>query len=650
MCGICGFVFEDASRPAPPGAIERMNGALAHRGPDDAGAFSEAGIALGHRRLAIIDLSPAGHQPMANEDGSLQIVFNGEIYNYRDLRPGLEAAGHAFRSHSDTEVILHLYEQRGAACLGELRGMFAFAIWDRRRRRLFAARDRVGKKPFVYAHGPGGDLAFSSELASLVESPGFAREVDETALHHYLTYQYIPAPRTIWRGARKLPQAHALVWEGGTVRTWRYWDLRYTPKLRLGSLAAYRERFLEVFREAVRLRLVSEVPLGAFLSGGVDSSAVVAMMSLEGAAPVRTFSIGFPEADYDEVRYARMVAERYGTEHQELIVRPRALDVLPRLVCRYGEPFGDSSAVPTWYVSELTRRSVTVALSGDGGDEAFGGYQRYLADRLIAGYLLLPRALREGLLRRAIEALPGPKRPRGFVGRLKRFVATADPERERQYVRYFCAFTNDGKDGLYTPEFASRMSGVDSVALVEELYRRADGASFLDRTLSVDMHSYLPDDILAKVDIAGMGNALETRAPFLDHRLLEFAAACPPGLKMRGTTGKYLLKKAMEPYLPRQVLRRRKMGFGMPVAEWFRGELGDMAGDLLLTPRALQRGYFRREELDRLLTEHRRLAADHGARLWVLLFLELWFREFVDGAAALDTGALEPKPTRTVQP
>jgi asparagine synthase (glutamine-hydrolysing) len=581
---------------------------------------------------------------MGNEDGSLQIVFNGEIYNYRDLRPGLESAGHVFRSHSDTEVILHLYEQRGEACLAELRGMFAFAIWDRRRRRLFAARDRVVKKPFVYAHASGGDFAFSSELASLVSAPGFGREIDETALHHYLTHQFIPTPRTIWRGAKKLPPAHFLVWEAGRVRIERWWDLHYVPKLRLGSLQAYRERFLEIFRESVRLRLVSDVPLGAFLSGGVDSSAVVAMMSLEGAAPVRTFSIGFPEADYDEVRFARLVAGRYGTEHTELVVEPKALEVLPKLVRHYGEPFGDPSAVPTWYVSELTRRSVTVALSGDGGDEAFGGYQRYLADRLIAGYLVLPRVLREGVLRRAIEALPGPKRPRGFIGRLKRFVATADPARERQYVRYFCAFTNEDKAGLYAPSFAARISGEDSVALVEELYRQADGESFLDRTLSVDMHSYLPDDILAKIDIAGMGNALETRAPFLDHRLLEFAAACPPSLKLHGLTGKYLLKKAMAPYLPRQVLRRRKMGFGMPVAEWFRGELGSMADDLLLSPRTLRRGYFRREAIQRLFEEHRSLRADHGSRLWVLLFLELWFREFVDGGSMASSGGSGLRP------
>jgi asparagine synthase (glutamine-hydrolysing) len=630
MCGICGFVFEDPARPAPADVLDRMTDRLAHRGPDDRGVFAEPGAGLGHRRLSILDLSPAGHQPMASEDGDRLIVFNGEIYNFGELRAGLEGRGHVFRSRSDTEVLLRLYEERGAACLAELRGMFAFAVWERRRRRLFLARDRVGKKPLVYA-ARGGDLAFASELSSLVEAPGFTRSVDRVALHHYLTYQFVPAPWTIWEGARKLPAAHTLVWEGGRTRVERYWDLHYVPKLRLGSPAAYAERFLAIFRDAVRERLVSDVPLGAFLSGGIDSSAVVAMMSLAGAAPVRTFSIGFSERDYDEVRYARLVAERYGTEHRELVVEPRALEVLPQLVRHYGEPFGDSSAVPTWYVSKLTREHVTVALSGDGGDEAFAGYQRYLADRLIAAYLLLPAALREGLLRRAIEALPGPRRPRGFVGRLKRFVATADRSRERQYVRYLCIFTNQAKEELYAPGFAASLGGVDAVGLVERLYREADGASFLDRTLSVDVHSYLPDDILVKVDIAGMGNSLETRAPFLDHRLLEFAAACPPELKLRRLTGKYLVKRALGPYLPREVIRRRKMGFGMPVAEWFRGELRQPAADLLLSARALQRGIFRREAVERLIAEHGRRDADHGYRLWVLLFLELWFREFVDG-------------------
>jgi len=620
-----------------------MTDTLVHRGPDDRGTFEEPGVGLGHRRLSIIDLSPAGRQPMANEDGSLLIVYNGEIYNFKELRRGLEERGHVFISHSDTEVILHLYEEKKEECLADLRGMFAFAIWDRRLRRLFLARDRAGQKPLVYAEHEGG-LLFASELKALLEVPGLSREVDDTSIHHYLTYQYVPSPRTIFRSIRKLPPAHYLFWEGGRIVISRYWDLHYVPKLRLGSLPAYRERFLEIFNEAVRLRLVSDVPLGAFLSGGVDSSAVVAAMSLQGAAPVRTFSIGFTERDYDEVRYARQVASRYGTEHHEMVVEPRALDILPKLVYAYNEPFADSSAVPTYHVSRMTRDHVTVALSGDGGDEALAGYRRYAVDRFLAWYLRLPSFLREGVIRNVVEKLPRTRRPRGFLGQLKRFVSSVDPVRERQYVRYLCFFSEEQKKDLYTPEFSAAMAGEDSVGLVEEIYRLADGRDFLDRTLFVDTRSYLPDDILVKVDIAGMANSLETRSPFLDHHLMEFAAACPSSLKLRGRQGKYLLKEAVKDLLPPDIVRRRKMGFGMPVAEWFRGgDLREIAGDVLLDRRALARGYFSREGVTRLLEEHLDLQQDHGYRLWSLLFLELWFRRFVDeeggaGAAAASAG------------
>jgi asparagine synthase (glutamine-hydrolysing) len=629
MCGICGLAYEDPSRKLPEGLIDRMTDTLEHRGPDDRGTFEEEGVGLGHRRLSIIDLSAAGRQPMANEDGSLLLVFNGEIYNFRELRRDLRARGHVFSSRTDTEVILHLYEEKGEACLAELRGMFAFALWDRRRRRLFAARDRAGQKPLVWAE-LDGTVLFASELKALLEEPSFPKEVDPSAVHHYLTYQYIPSPLTIFRRARKLPAAHYLTWDGGRVKTERYWSLHYVPKLRLGSLQAYSERFLEIFDEAVRLRLVSDVPLGAFLSGGVDSSAVVASMSRASAAPVKTFSIGFSEKDYDEVRFARKVAERYGTEHEEMVVEPKALEILPDLVRAYNEPFADSSAVPTYYVSQLTRRHVTVALSGDGGDEAFAGYLRYAVDRFLSWYLRLPAFVRERILRRLVESLPRTKRPRGFVGQLKRFVASVDPVRERQYVRYLCFFTEEQKGDLYTPDFLAATSDDDPVGFIEELFRRSDGPDHLDRTLSVDTSSYLPDDICVKVDIASMANSLEARSPFLDHHLMEFAAACPGNMKLRGWQGKYLLKKAVAPLLPPEITRRRKMGFGMPVAEWFRGELKEMAHDLLLSERARQRGYFRREGIARLLQEHLDLSRDHGYRLWALLFLEMWFREFID--------------------
>jgi asparagine synthase (glutamine-hydrolysing) len=430
---------------------------------------------------------------------------------------------------------------------------------------------------------------------------------------------------------RKLPAAHSLVWEGGRAELRRYWELRYEPKLILGSGEEYRRRFLDIFNEAVRLRLVSDVPLGAFLSGGIDSSAVVAAMSEAGAGQVKTFSIGFSERDYDEVRFARQVAERFGTDHREMTVEPKALEILPDLVRAYGEPFADPSAVPTWYVSRMTRRHVTVALSGDGGDEAFAGYRRYAVDRFLNWYLKLPGFIREKVIRRAVEALPATRRPRGFLGQLKRFVASVDPVRERQYVRYLCYFTEEQKERLYTPEFAGATAGLDSVGLTEDLYRAADGKNFLDRTLFVDNRAYLPDDILVKVDIASMANSLEARSPFLDHKLMEFAAACPPELKLRGWRGKRILRDSFKEVLPREITGRRKMGFGMPVAEWFRGELRETAGDLLLGRRASERGYFRRAEVEGLLGEHDRLERDHSYRLWALLFLELWFREFIDG-------------------
>jgi asparagine synthase (glutamine-hydrolysing) len=607
-----------------------MTDSLEHRGPDDRGTCSGPGIGLGHRRLSIIDLSAAGRQPMANEDGSLLIVFNGEIYNFQELREGLEKRGHVFSSCADTEVILHLYEEKGVDCLEDLRGMFAFALWDKGLRRLLLARDRMGQKPLIWGEHDGG-LYFASELKALLAVPGMPRRVDDVALHHYLTYQYVPSPRTIFTAFRKLPAAHYLLWEKGRVTEGQYWSLKYVPKVRLGSLKEYGDRFLELFHESVRLRLVSDVPLGAFLSGGIDSSAVVAAMSREGSAPVKTFSIGFSERDYDEVRYARKVAEHFGTDHHEMVVEPRALEDLPTLVEAYSEPFADPSALPTYHVARMTRRHVTVALSGDGGDEAFAGYRRYAVDRFLSWYLRLPAFLREKVLRRVVEGLPASRRPRGLVSQLKRFVSSVDPVRERQYVRYLCYFTEEMKGRIYTPEFHEAMSGQDSVSLVENLYRAADGENFLDRTLFVDTHSYLPDDILVKVDIASMANSLETRSPFLDHRLVEFAAACPADLKLRRWKGKYLVKEAFRGRLPREVTARKKMGFGMPVAEWFRGELREPAREILLQKRTLERGYFSDEGVRRLLEEHQGLKRDHGYRLWALLFLELWFRHFVDG-------------------
>lgn len=633
MCGICGKMYFDPGRAVDPALIRDMTEVLRHRGPDDSGVFTDGNAGLGHRRLSIIDLSRAGRQPMANEDGSLQIVLNGEIYNYRELRPGLEARGHVFRSRTDTETVLHLYEELGPACVSQLRGMFAFAVWDSRRQELFLARDRAGKKPLSYALVDGG-IIFASELKSLLKDPALRPEVDPEALHNFLTYQYVPGPQTIFAGVRKLPPAHTLLVRNGGVTIERYWRLSYRDKLRLPSEEAYCERLREVFTEAVNIRLRSDVPLGAFLSGGVDSSATVAVMAGLLDRPVKTFSIGFEEKDFDELAWAAQVARRYGTEHTEFVVKPEAVKVLPTLIYHYDEPYADASAIPTYYVSRLTREHVTVALNGDGGDECFAGYERYFADALAHRYAKIPKALREGL-RRGAGLLPHRENRWCFTRRLKRFVNGIADSPARRYVRWLCFFSNDMKDDLYTAAFKSAMAGHDAVRLTENAYAETDAETLLEKQLYADVSMYLPYDLLVKVDIASMANSLEARSPFLDHRLMEFAASLPAGLKLRGRQGKYILKKAFEPLLPREVLYRRKMGFGVPINRWLRCDLREAAHDILLDRRSIGRGYFRHEAVAQLLSEHVAMRADHSYRLWALLWLELWHRMFVDKSEVL---------------
>jgi len=629
MCGICGKLNFNKDEPVDPGLIRQMCQILSHRGPDDEGIYVQKNCGLGHRRLSIIDLTAAGHQPMCNEDGTIWIVFNGEIYNFLELRKSLAAKGHRFISSTDTETILHLYEEEGTDCLKKLRGMFAFAIYDEKNGRLFLARDRVGKKPLVYAV-KDTSLIFASEIKAILLDPAIQREVDVTVLHHYLTYEYCPSPLSIFKGINKLPPAHFLIWEQGKVRIERYWDLRYREKLTLSSEEEYGERFKELFEESVRIRLMSDVPLGAFLSGGIDSSATVAFMSTLTSRPVKTFSIGFEEEEYNELPYARIAAERFKTDHHEFMVKPDAVEILPKLVYYYNEPFADSSAIPTYYVSKLTRKHVTVALNGDGGDESFAGYERYIADRLAGYYQMVPALLREKIIRRIVEALPHAENRRNFFRRLKRFVRGISEQPERRYVRWICFFDNEMKDDIYSNEFRELNKGTDSVDLIVRWYGKADGKSFLDRTLFVDVMSYLPEDLLVKVDIASMANSLEARSPFLDHKLMEFAASLPSSLKLNGIVTKYLLKESLRGILPEEILQRKKMGFGVPIDCWFRGELKEMAFDTLLSPAALQRGYFKKESIERLLNEHITLRADHSYRIWALLFLELWHRMFID--------------------
>jgi len=648
MCGISGKLYVDSTRPVERDVLERMNAALAHRGPDDAGIYCGGPIGLAHRRLSIIDLSPAGHQPMANEDESIWIVFNGEIYNFPTLRSDLAARGHRFRSNTDTEVILHLYEDHGAECLRFLRGMFAFAIWDGPRRQLFLARDRLGKKPLCYQQDAHA-FRFASEAKAILQDPDVQTSPDPAGVSQYLTFGYVPSPRSAFQGFRRLPPGHYLTCRDGRVEVMRYWRLRRDQKHERSEEDWCRE-IVTRLEEAVRLRMISDVPLGAFLSGGIDSSAVVAMMSRLSSGPVKTFSIGFEEPEYDELAYARAVAQRFGTEHHELVVRPDAVAILPKLAWYYDEPFGDSSAVPTYYVAEMTRRHVTVALNGDAGDESFGGYDRYVAGLLAAGFDRWPgSAAARRILRRGLRWWRPTGRRTSLLDRGRRFLDGLAEPPERRYARWFCHFYGDRRRELLTPEFQAAVGDGDELAVMLDLYRETDAPDFGDATLGVDAALYLPDDLLVKVDIASMAHALEARSPFLDHELMECAATIPFNLKVRRTVKKYILKRALGDLLPDTILHRPKMGFGVPIDRWLRRELRDLVCDTLLSPRALGRGYFAADVVRRMVVEHIHGRARWHYLLWTLLMLELWHRTHIGGDGELARRRAELATTATTR-
>ena len=629
MCGISGLVYKDPERPIERAALERMNAAIRHRGPDSDGFYIRPQIGLAMRRLAIVDLR-TGDQPLSNEDGTVWIVFNGEIYNYPTLRPDLEKRGHTFRTHSDTEAIVHLYEVYGLDCVQHLRGMFAFAIWDEKRKRLFIARDRLGKKPLYYAEHDGA-LLFGSELKCLLQYPGFPREADLSAIHHYLTLQYVPDPLSALRHARKLPPAHRLVWEAGRITIARYWELPYVPKWTIPE-AELREQVRDKITEAVRIRLMSDVPLGAHLSGGIDSAVVVGLMAGMSDRPVKTFSIGFQEAAFNELHHARAVAEKFKTEHHEFIVEPAALEMLPRLVEHFDEPFADAAAIPTWYLSEMTRAHVTVALNGDGGDEAFGGYQRYYADPVADLYRLVPGALRHGLFDRLLRAVPvqsGQPVESSIATALHHLTRAADLPVGASIVRWGSFFTEAEKHALYTDEMRASLQATPSNAILEDTYRRALAKSRLDRTMSTDMQNYLPGALLPKVDRMTMAHSLEARSPFLDHEVMELAARLPESLKVRGRQTKRILRELFAELLPPTITRRGKMGFSVPLGLWFRGPLATPLRDILLAKEARIFQYLRRTGIEELFAQNAVGRADHGKRLWALLNLEVWLQKYV---------------------
>ncbi|HEV8133700.1 MAG TPA: asparagine synthase (glutamine-hydrolyzing) [Pyrinomonadaceae bacterium] len=625
MCGIVGLVRNDG-KPVDRDLLARMNDAIRHRGPDDDGFYLNGPVGLGMRRLAIIDLK-SGQQPIHNQDGTTWIVFNGEIYNYLELRQQLEKLGHTFYTNSDTEAIVHAYDQYGSNCPKYLRGMFAFAIWDERTQELFLTRDRVGKKPILYAE-VNGQLVFGSEFTALLQHPDISREIQPEAIDAYLSFMCVPAPLTAYRSIRKLEPGHWLRWRKGEITIERYWQPDFSQKLDISEEEAG-ERAIEILRDSVKVRLMSEVPLGAFLSGGIDSSAVVALMAQESNEKVKTFSIGFEEQDFSELHHARRVAEWVGADHHEFIVRPDAVEILPLLVEHYGEPYADSSAVPTYYVARETRKHVTVALNGDGGDESFAGYERYAAMQLAENYRKVPEFVRKSV-KVGVGLIPTSELGRSRLRSGKRFLEAASLPKVDRYLRWMSIFDAAAKSSLYSDAFKSETTSGYAKSLLEPWFVRANGSGFVDASLLADLMTYLPNDLLVKVDIATMAVSLEARSPFLDHHVIEFAASLPEKFKLRGLTTKYLLKKVLRKLLPSENLDRRKMGFGVPIGHWFRGKMQPFLREVVLSEKALNRGLFRPETVRQLVDQHTEGKRDYSHQLWTLLMLELWFQRFID--------------------
>lgn len=626
MCGIAGILTLTPDATVTPAPLRTMAGALTHRGPDDEGVYVDprGRCGFGFRRLAIIDLA-GGHQPLANEDGTVWVVFNGEIYNFRDLRQALQARGHRFATETDTEVIVHAYEEFGEECFTRLAGMFAIAIWDEHQGRLILARDRLGKKPLTYAV-VGERLYFASEAKAILALREVPRTIDPQSLHRYLLFQYVPAPHSIYAGFRKLPPGTTLTLAAGepadaTPRA--FWRVP-TPVPFRGSYADARRRLEELLTAAVERRLIADVPLGAFLSGGIDSSLVVALMRRLGVSPLRTFSIGFADARYDETAYARQVAARFATEHHERIVTPEIRALLETLAYHYDEPFADSSAIPTLVLARWTRSSVTVALTGDAGDECFAGYDRYRAAQLAARLEVLPAALRRALARIA-RCLPN-REPKSLGRRAWRFFSTAADPAARRYLAWIGIFTPAWLAAGYRPEFRAALDFDEPLRWFETLHAQAPGSP-PERAVHVDFRSYLPYDLLTKVDIAAMAASLECRCPFLDHELVEFALSLPLRWRLNGG-GKRILKDLAADLLPREIIDRPKMGFGVPVGAWFRSDLGAELRACVLAPDGLCGRIFRPDWLRAFVEAHLSGQANHEHPLWALFMLELWHRRW----------------------
>lgn len=621
MCGICGTLHYAREAQADADEVRRMNDAIIHRGPDEDGFYINGRVGMAMRRLSIIDLT-TGQQPIGNEDGTIWIVFNGEIYNFPELRHELEQKGHRFKTNSDTEAIVHAYEEYGINCPTKLNGMFAFAIWDTQRERLFIARDRLGKKPLYY-YDDGKRLVFGSELKALLQARDIPRRVSPQALDLYLTYEYVPAPHTIFEKIYKLPAGHSLtVHQDGKVEIRQYWELHFCEN-------GYHEQEFEkqladLLQDAVKIRLMSDVPLGAFLSGGIDSSIVVGLMAKVMDQPVKTFSIGFEESTYNELHYARQIAKLFKTDHHEFIIKPNALELTEKLVRHLDEPLGDFSIFPTYLVSKMARDYVTVILSGDGGDELFAGYDTYVAEWAYRRYRKLPALVRHGVIDPVVNLLPPTEKKKGLLNRARRFLEGARHPEDLQHVRWMIFLSKAEKHKLYGDALRELADNQAAYGYIRHFFAQADCKDEVNRQLFVDIKTYLVDDIMVKVDRMSMATSLEARAPFLDYRVVELAASIPGALKIQGTKTKYILKKAMADLLPPEILHRGKEGFSIPIKNWLRNELKPIMLDVLSPANIKRDGFFNDGYVQQLVKEHLDGVENHSHRLWALMVFGIW--------------------------
>jgi len=622
MCGITGIYLKEGKVDSR--LLKRMTDTLKNRGPDDEGYFVKEKIGLGMRRLSIIDLE-TGNQPMKNEDGSVWVIFNGEIYNFKEIREKLQEKNHKFVTKSDTEVLVHLYEEHGEDMVNHLNGMFAFAIWDERKKRLLLARDRLGIKPLYYYHDENR-FVFASEIKSIIEDRTIKREVDLEALHYYIGYEYVPAPLTMYKGINKLEAGNMLIIEDNEIRSKQYWDVKFKPQDKDENY--FIEELIELLKDSIEKRLIADVPLGVFLSGGIDSSLLVALMSEVAKEKIKTFSIGFKDQSYNELDEARLIAGKYKTDHHENVLEPNILELIDKMTSYLDEPYADTSAIPVFLISNMTRTNIKVALSGDGGDELFAGYDRYLASKFDNIYSKLPAVVRDRILGASKVLRPRPQK-KGMINITKRFLEGSSLPKRGQHIRWQYFLQRGEEHNLYSKYAIEHVKNLDNFRVIDKFYNRLETDDRLAKEQYVDLKTYLADAMLVKIDRMSMANSLEVRVPYLDHRLVEFAFTIPSNLKMKGFTLKYILKKAAQKYLPKEILKKQKQGFSIPVKNWLKNEIKEYAKEILLGEHKGLK-YFDQEYIKTMLIEHTRQRRDHSHKLWAIMIFVLWHRKYIE--------------------